>query len=300
MRSRLFGKAFGRMFSKVVVMVMAVVMLFSVSFFGAGHCVMYDPRVAELQRRLEEMEEENRILRLELRRFEAARELREFFDEFDEEDYTWWSWGEVERHFDEGIEAIDEVVRIEYVEYALEVAKYRIGSVSRREWGYSECGRFSLEVWMFVIPYWESIRPHYHDTHREIVTVIELKNISNTTYRIRGIDYTSDFGLQFRYVYLYPSGVSCNRYGITWRQHPLVRLLNSAIYPTDNIIRWIYFERNSRITYFTADYYSAGYFKCLSINQVKVQMKSVFYINYGEDNQERVEFVSNLLTHNFH
>lgn len=48
---------------KIIILGMALVMLFSVSFFGAGRCVLYDPertvllnRIEELERRLEEFE----------------------------------------------------------------------------------------------------------------------------------------------------------------------------------------------------------------------------------------------------
>jgi len=50
-----------KILKKIAILSMTAILLFSVAFFGAGHCVMYDPRVAELQRRLEEMGEEARL-----------------------------------------------------------------------------------------------------------------------------------------------------------------------------------------------------------------------------------------------
>jgi|GEM_PF-1652696 len=156
MKSKLFGKVFGRVFSKVVVTVMAVVMLFSVIAFGAGHCVMYDPRVGELQRRIEELEdenrlqaervaelereneelgEENRVLRLELRRIEAVAELEEFFEGFDEDDYSIHrigllnNWYRVVAYFEAGMTNIGDADSIDEIETVLEKTKTAMAGV---------------------------------------------------------------------------------------------------------------------------------------------------------------------------
>jgi len=130
-------------FSKVVVTVMAMVMLFSVIAFGAGHCVMYDPRVAELQRRIEEMEEENRLqaervaelereneaLRLELARSVAIIRLWEHLEGFDENSFSVNNWNRVIAYFEDGLNNLSEVASTDKITSVLAEAKENMDSV---------------------------------------------------------------------------------------------------------------------------------------------------------------------------
>jgi len=169
-----------RVLNKVVVMGVVAIMLFSVFAFGAGHCVMYDPRVAELQRRIEELEEENRVLRLELRRFEAIRELGEFFDEFDEEDYHSWQWNRIVAYFEIGITSIDEAVDINEVNSTLKTTKENIYNVPYESFVlriledyiiayYGECiwvnvefvNQTGMTVWVYSFTWFDTHVPSY-------------------------------------------------------------------------------------------------------------------------------------------
>ena len=150
-----------RVLNKVVVMGVVAIMLFSVFAFGAGHCVMYDPRVAELQRRIEEIEEENRlqaervqelerengVLRLEVHRVSAKLELREFVYGFDSYNYFDDDWDELMEHMREGLENIDSADGMVEIDAALGAAKAAIdGVLIRRRVVYSECGWFRSVV----------------------------------------------------------------------------------------------------------------------------------------------------------
>jgi len=306
-----------KVFSKVVVMCMAVVMLFSVSFFGAGHCVMYDPRAGELQRRLEELEEENRILRLELRRFEAARELTEFFEGFDEDDYVWWNWGYIERYVEEGIEAVGEAESVGEIEDILASVKTSIHAVPIREWGYSECGRFafSLSFWGYVI---DENRDGWLENRGGRVSVIyhEFRNLTDEEFVIRGgffydmpwerwgflrVCQYNPFNpwhgmssldldwLFYWYADLYRSrtGLDLDPYLDFWHLIYFSHILNS-------LNRGTRVEKNANLS---GNY--AGHFTPLDENYISIKSYMAFYINYGEYNQERVEFASNLLRHYF-
>jgi|GEM_PF-6738433 len=86
-----------KIYSKVVVSILAVVMLFSVMVFGAGTCQYYDPMRTELERRLdelerklgeqaeriEELERENEELKDEIKRLEHELEMLRLIYLFD-------------------------------------------------------------------------------------------------------------------------------------------------------------------------------------------------------------------------
>jgi len=132
-----------KLFSKVVVTVMAVVMLFSVAFFGAGHCVMYDSRVAELQRRIEELEEEARLqaervqelerengaLRLELAKSAATIRLWEHLESFDESEFSVNNWNRVIAYFEDGLNNLSEAASTDKITSVLADAKENMDSV---------------------------------------------------------------------------------------------------------------------------------------------------------------------------
>jgi len=166
-----------KIFSKVVVMSMALVMLFSVMFFGAGHCVMYDPRVAELQRRIEELEEENRLQAERVAFYEyranAKLELKEFVDAKRRSASFVRIGGVVMSHLMDGLEAIGVASDRLEVNYALEEAKGKIYEVvvlfEDREWEFSDCGKFALHVWL------ENNEVYWEDG---LVFHVMLKNLS--------------------------------------------------------------------------------------------------------------------------
>jgi len=137
-------------FSKVVVMCMSLVMLFSVAFFGAGHCVMYDPRVAELQRRIEELEEENRLqaervaelereieelerenerlLKLSQQRADAIETLKAYAYAKGEENFTPQNWARIMNYVEEGVETINIANDKATIDLALEEIKITINT----------------------------------------------------------------------------------------------------------------------------------------------------------------------------
>jgi len=127
-------------------MVVAIVMLLSVFAFGAGNCVMYDPRVAELERRLEELEEDNRlqaervqelerengVLRLEVHRNTAQLKLIEYSDTFDESDYYADDWEQLQGHIEYGLDVIRQSANKNEIDKALLAAKQALRAIEMR------------------------------------------------------------------------------------------------------------------------------------------------------------------------
>jgi len=143
-----------KVFSKVVMVAMAVVMLFSVAFFGAGACSQSDYallyRIAEMERRIEELEDKNqrlieesrnleeRLILLEhyallRRRASAAAELVEYAGYRKEYDFTQENWVTLQGHVAAGVEAINTAKNIAAVESVLLAAKRNIRSVASGE-----------------------------------------------------------------------------------------------------------------------------------------------------------------------
>jgi|GEM_PF-2467839 len=297
---------------RIIIFAMAVVMLFSVIAFGAGHCVMYDPRVGELQRRIEELEEENRILRLELRRFEAVRELGEFFECFDEEDYVWWNWGYIEGFVERGIEAIGEAESIDELENILLSTKNNIHAVPIREWGYSECGRFalSLSLWGYVVD--ENLHGMPGNRGgRASVIYHEFRNLTDEEFLIRGGFFydmpwerwnflrSCQYNSFIRWDGMYDVGaIECLYF---W----LIELYRFRGGRYDSFLIsesfLSFFSSPNRLIEKNVIFSGLGgtHFTPFDENHISIRRYMAFYINFGEYNQERVEFASNLLINRF-
>ena len=150
-----------KIIGKVAVFSVVLVMLFSVLAFGAGTCVIYDPRVGELleqvrelENRLRVVEEENRLLReqgeLREHQAEARRELRGFVNEMRRYESFLRLGVAIFAHVDDGLEAIDEAISKDEVDEALESAKGAIADLvamfEELDWAFSECGNFALHA----------------------------------------------------------------------------------------------------------------------------------------------------------
>ncbi|MCL2556747.1 MAG: med21 domain-containing protein [Firmicutes bacterium] len=172
------------MTKRIIVLGIALVMLFSVVFFGAGSCQFYDPsrtalleRLAELERRIAELEEETRVLRLPQQRLDAVEELEAYVDELDRGDYANWNWIMIEKYVEAGAEAINVADSSDNIKYELALAKSNIRSVQKREWVYSECGRFTLEIYL-----WD--REPWSDGTPTVSVGLELRNITDKIYYV--------------------------------------------------------------------------------------------------------------------
>ena len=157
------------MVKRVSVLALVAIMLFSFVMFGASNCEMYDPRLMEMQRKIEEMErrireqeerikelereleeleeEKNAVLALQLHRSMASLELREYVDTFDQYNYFLEDWIELLSHLADGLQVILTAEDKLQIDEALAAAKAAIdGVLIRRSVVYSDCGWFRLTM----------------------------------------------------------------------------------------------------------------------------------------------------------
>ncbi|MCL2556106.1 MAG: DUF1542 domain-containing protein, partial [Firmicutes bacterium] len=113
----------------IIVLGMALVMLFSFVMFGASSCEVYDPRLTEMQRRIEELEEQNRLLRLSLHQANAIIKLHNHLNALDESEFSVNNWGRIKTYFESGIANIEKAESIGAIDAALTQAKEHINSV---------------------------------------------------------------------------------------------------------------------------------------------------------------------------
>jgi len=123
---------------RIIVLGMALVMLFSVTFFGAGRCVIYEP-----------IPEPCPILAAH--KANAIVELQEHAFELGERNFTRVNWDVVQGYVDDGIVDIILASNIDEVNEALAGTKENMGEVEMwdqmgLEWGFSECLSFALHV----------------------------------------------------------------------------------------------------------------------------------------------------------
>jgi len=125
---------------KILVLGMAFVLLFSAVAFGAAACRFYDPSctellasLADLETRLDALEEENRVLREQVAlweyRADAIRELREFADARGEENFRLVNWNIILSYIANVAGVINEAETKYIVRTIRDEAKENIGSV---------------------------------------------------------------------------------------------------------------------------------------------------------------------------
>ncbi|MCL2556305.1 MAG: hypothetical protein FWE03_04745 [Firmicutes bacterium] len=121
-------------FNKIFVMGMALVMLFSVTFFGASNCEIYNPQVTELLRKIEELEEQARQqaerIALYEHRVNAIEDLKEFVSERGQENFTQENWILIQQYLIEGIGKINATIDKDAVDAAVDEVKYLISGVT--------------------------------------------------------------------------------------------------------------------------------------------------------------------------
>jgi len=236
MRNKLFSKVVGR----VVVICMAIVMLFSVSFFGAGHCVMYDPRVAELQRRLEEMEEEARLqvdrIALYEHRVGAIVKLEDFVGGLSRHDYLHQDWVEnIPRFFKDGIREIALANDIDEINNIVASVKYNIERLPSKQWGYSECGRFALGLFIWR-PSWAVTMENPYLAVRDL----SLRNIGSTAIMSATNSFIEMYPWSWQLTgFPLESGVTMNVFGIF--------MISGNFYAPEGSI---YFRTRARIVFY--------------------------------------------------
>jgi len=118
---------------RIIVLGMALVMLFSFVMFGASSCEVYDPRLTEMQRRIEELEEAARLqterVALHEHRASAVLKLEEHAADRGQDNFTIENWSVIQSYVVDGVLAINAALDKNEVDAALEEAKENIDLV---------------------------------------------------------------------------------------------------------------------------------------------------------------------------
>jgi len=168
------------MVRRVSVLALVAIMLFSVFAFGAGSCQIYDPRLTEMQRKIEELEEQarqqaertkeleeqNRALRLWQHKADAVAALHNHLDTFDERGISEISWMRMQRYFEAGILSINEAESVKAVDEALKRAKENIDSVPYMDF------EFRIVEEEIIVNYGEDFRVNVEFINQTGVTVV--------------------------------------------------------------------------------------------------------------------------------
>ena len=307
------------MVKRVSVLALVAIMLFSFVMFGASNCEMYNPQVTELLRRVEEMEqrlrdkadrieeleEEIRLLKLELRKVSAVSELEDFVDDLDwrsNDSRHILTWA-IPRYIEDGIKAINAAEYKEDIEYALALAKHNINEALRWEWEYSECGRFVFGI--NVIVFYGLTAPY---TNTELFIFTKLKNVSDKTYIVA---FGGEIGLSVIRLEEYPS-MPISDWWLPFR------FISANEQSMNNISNAFPHWRRPWASNFPSgrtfinscnynDFDGQGVVKCPTVNQIRLQYRVRFYINFdeysymhhGQHNGELIEIYSSLVTLNF-
>jgi len=213
---------------KILILGMAIAILFSVLAFGAGTCVIYDPRVEELLEQVRELEdrlrlveEENRLLREQekLREYqaEARRELREFVNEMRRYESFLRLGVAIFAHVDDGLDAIDEAISKDEVDKALEAVKGAVADLvamfEELDWAFSECRNFALHASV------DNTTVSYGDYF-----VVEIK-LKNLTGRDVGIGFSRGAGVFFQFT----SGIIFDEWSTHWINYDTVYFERNGI-----------------------------------------------------------------------
>jgi|GEM_PF-5903022 len=165
-----------KVFSKVVVLCMAMVMLFSVAFFGAGTCVLYTP-----------VDPSPPCPILSAHKAGAIVELQEHVYALGERNFTRTNWDVMLEYLDAGRVDIIMAVDAYEVDSVLEAAKDRMGGIDmwdrmgRTFWNYSECLNFAISTEVFDM---SGVRQLWFNIGDTVVFDIVFKNISGVDYVI--------------------------------------------------------------------------------------------------------------------